>query len=167
MQHGEARLIASELLLELSSETSTLYFHGESMRPFLMEGDELMVAPVAWADIRIGDLITYRRAEKFPTRRVVWRSRDVLHLWCDNWPERRFYTVREDVLGRAVARKRAATWITHRDREWLAVRRAALVAYWRRFAIPISIKLARRAAMKIHRGTRIQRLRATARSDRS
>jgi hypothetical protein len=164
VQNGEARSIAGEILLELSSETRTLYFHGESMRPFLVEGDEVVVAPVVWADIRIGDLITYRRADYFPTRRVVRRSRNGLNLWCDNWPERQFYAARQDVLGRAVARKRAATWITHRDREWVAARRAALFAYWRRFAIPVSIKLARRAAMRIYGGTRTQ---PAARGDRS
>lgn len=137
------------------------------MRPFLVEGDELVVAPVAWTDIRIGDLITYRKAGKFPTRRVVRRSRNGLNLWCDNWPDRRFYVVRDDVLGRAVARRRAGAWITHRDREWVATRRTALVAYWRRFAVPVAIMLVRRAATKIYRGTRVQRPRAAARSDRS
>ena len=150
--HDQAlRLIAKELQLELSSEARTLYFHGESMRPFLVEGDAIVVAPVEWAQIRIGDVVTYRVEEKFPTRRVVRRSRNGLHLWCENWPERQFFAAREDVLGRAVARKRGDVWITCRDPEWSAARRAALSAYWRRYFIPVSVDAARRAALKLAR----------------
>ena len=150
--HDQAlRLIAKELQLELSSEARTLYFHGESMRPFLVEGDAIVVAPVEWAQIRIGDVVTYRVEEKFPTRRVVRRSRNGLHLWCENWPERQFFAAREDVLGRAVARKRGDAWITCRDPEWTAARRAALAAYWRRYVIPVSVDAARRAALKLAR----------------
>jgi hypothetical protein len=88
------------------------------MRPFLVEGDCVVVAAVVWDDIRVGDLITYRVQDKFPTRRVVGRSLQGLHLWCENWPERRFWTARDDVLGRAVARKRGETWIMSDHSEW-------------------------------------------------
>ena len=81
MRDQAVRLIARELQLELSSE---FYFHGESMRPFLVEGDAVVLTPVEWDEIRIGDVITYRAEEKFPTRRVVRRSRNGLFLWCEN-----------------------------------------------------------------------------------
>ena len=132
----EARRVARELQVELSSERRTLYFHGESMRPFLGEGDEVVVTPVAVEDIRLGDVVTYRYGDKFPTRRLVRRTPDHLEMWCENWPGRYFETRREDVLGLAVARKRDGKWITHRDREWRAARRSALLKYWWLVGVP-------------------------------
>ena len=151
MRDPAVRLIARELQLELSSEARTLYFHGESMRPFLVEGDAVVLTPVEWDEIRIGDVITYRAEEKFPTRRVVRRSRNGLFLWCENWPERQFFAAREDLLGRAVARRRGGAWITRRDPEWTAARRAALSAYWRRYAIALSVDAVQRAILKLGR----------------
>jgi hypothetical protein len=130
------RLLARELQVELSSQERTLYFHGESMRPFLGEGDEVVVRPVAFAEIRLGDVVTYRYNDKFPTRRLMWRTRDRLEMWCENWPGRYFETRREDILGLAVARKRDGKWITNKDAEWRAARRSALLKYWWLVGIP-------------------------------
>lgn len=132
----EARRIARELQVGLSSEQRTLYFHGESMRPFLGEGDEVVVTPVAFEDIRLGDVVTYRFGDKFPTRRLIRRTSDRVVMWCENWPDRYFETRREDILGLAIARKRDGTWITHRDWEWRAARRSALLKYWRLVGVP-------------------------------
>jgi hypothetical protein len=55
-------------------------------------------------------------AERF--RRDAWSGgREGLHLWCESWPERQFFAERENVLGRAVARRRDETWISRRDPE--------------------------------------------------
>ena len=132
----EARRIARELQVGLSTEERTLYFHGESMRPFLGEGDEVVVTPVAFEHIRLGDVVTYRYGDKFPTRRLMRRTGDRLEMWCENWPGRYFETRREDILGLATARKRDGRWITHRDREWRAARRSALVKYWWLVGVP-------------------------------
>jgi len=126
-------LTAKELQLKLSSAGRRLYFHGESMRPFLVEGDEVIVEPIAFEDIRIGDVVTYRFSDKFPTRRVVRKHEKGLDLWCENWPTRRFVCAPGDVLGLAVARGRGADWISRESAEWQAARRKALRA-WRRLA---------------------------------
>lgn len=144
------RLVAKELRLTLSSPTRTVRFHGESMRPFLGEGDRVVVEPVAWEAIRVGDIITYRFEEKFPTRRVVAIGDDRLELWCDNWPRLRFEARREDVLGRAVARRRAGeAWLRSTDEAWKHRTRRALAAYrrerWRRFRRRVRQGLSRRA----------------------
>jgi hypothetical protein len=133
---SEARRVAKELQLASSSEQRTLYFHGESMRPFLGEGDEVVVVPVALTDIRRGDVVTYRLGEKFPTRRFVRRLPDRLVMWCENWPDRLYETQPGDILGLAVARKRNGQWISHRDPEWKAARRSALFKYWRVVTLP-------------------------------
>lgn len=132
----KARLIARELQVERSSRDHTLYFHGESMRPFLAEGDQVVVRPVAFEAIRPGDVVTYRFKDKFPTRRLMWRTPERLEMWCENWPKRYFETRREDVLGVAVARKRDGQWITHRDPEWRLARWSALLKYWWLVGIP-------------------------------
>ena len=151
MRVPRALSVAKELQLELSSQARALYFHGESMRPFLVEGDEVVVEPVAWGEIRIGDVITYRYLDRFPTRRVVRRARSGLHLWCESWPERQFWAARENVLGRAVARRRGEKWIDEDDPEWRRARRAALIAYWRRYGLTGSADAARRAVRKLLR----------------
>jgi signal peptidase I len=118
----DTRLIAKELQLELSSTQRTLYFHGESMRPFLVEGDEVVVEPVEWDAIRPGDVITYRYLERFPTRRVMRKSAAELQLWCENWPDRSFQAGRDDILGRAVARRRGEEWLHITDLAWKSAR---------------------------------------------
>ncbi len=160
MKRQARKLIAQELQIELSSESRTLYFHGESMRPFLGEGDEMVVEPVKWKDIRTGDIVTCRFEDKYPTRRVVWKTRRGLHLWCENWPNRRFYAHRSDLLGRAVARERDGEWITRWDPEWKRARRAALASHRRKVVWPFIVGLARRAVAKAARVTGLRRRRA-------
>ena len=157
MQIDDVRLIAKELQLSFSSQTRALYFHGMSMHPFLVEGDEMVVVPVSCHDIHVGDVVTYRFEDKFPTRRVVWKTADHVRLWCDNWPQHRFEASREDVLGRAVARKRDGRWITLRDREWQAARRAALASYVRHVIVPDCLRLPRRIAGRVARRLGLRR----------
>ena len=141
-----ARLIARELQLGISSPHHTLHFHGESMRPLLIEGDEVVVEPVAWDRIRRGDIITYRYRDRFPTRRVIRKTDTGLELWCDNWPDRSFTAARGDVLGRAIARRRDWVWLTARDGEWARARRSALRRYLQLVVFPPLYLRARSAA---------------------
>jgi hypothetical protein len=160
MPSEDVRLVAKELQLSLASESRALYFHGTSMHPFLVEGDEVVVVPVDWREIRVGDVVTYRFEDKFPTRRVVWKSSQGVRLWCENWPRRRFGASRGDVLGRAVARKRDGEWITLRHPEWRAARRAALFSYLRRVILPYCVWTPRRMAGKLARRLGLRRPRA-------
>ena len=131
-----SRLIARELQLAISSPHRTLYFHGESMGPLLIEGDEVVVEPVEWDRIRLGDIVTYRYRDRFPTRRVIRKTETGLELWCDNWPDRSFTAARGDVLGRAIARRRDGVWLTVRDGEWARARRTALRRYLQLVVFP-------------------------------
>jgi hypothetical protein len=108
-------------------------FHGDSMRPFLEDGDRVIVEPVPWGEIRLGDLVTYRFEDKFPTRRVVHKGRRSLLAWCDNWPDLRFRVGREQVLGRAIARERAGARLQRGDGAWAAATERAFVIFrrWR------------------------------------
>jgi hypothetical protein len=135
----DTRLIAKELQLELSSPQRTLYFHGESMRPFLVEGDEVVVEPVDWDDIRLGDVITYRYLERFPTRRVMQKSADELLLWCENWPDRSFRAGRDEILGRVVARRRGDDWLRSTDPSWRVARFRARLRWRLRQLIRVDI----------------------------
>ncbi len=152
---GGPRLIAKELQLEVSSKQRTLYFHGESMRPFLVEGDEVVVEPVEWDSIRPGDVITYRYLDRFPTRRVVRKTGDGLLLWCENWPDRWFRAARGDVLGRAVARRRGRAWLAASDPAWKLARLSATLTWElrhiRRVVLPETLQRARRAPAKLLR----------------
>ena len=152
---GASRLIAKELQLERSSTERTLYFHGESMRPFLVEGDEVVVEPVTWSSIREGDVITYRHLDRFPTRRVVKKTDENLVLWCENWVDRIYHANREDVLGRATARRRGDDWLTASSLAWKRARLTAMLKWElrnaRRVVLPETIARARRAPGKVLR----------------
>jgi hypothetical protein len=149
------RLIAKELQLKASSKQRTLYFHGESMRPFLVEGDEVVVEPVAWDRIRLGDIITYRHLDRFPTRRVVRKTDEGLVLWCENWPDRIYRAAPDDVLGRAISRRRGNAWLAVSDLAWKFARLSAMLRWdfrhVRRVALPQIIRRARRAPKKLLR----------------
>jgi hypothetical protein len=126
VEDSRARLIAKELQFLRSSPTRPLYFHDSSMEPLLADGDEVAIEPVAWDEIGPGDIVTYRFEDKFPTRRVIAKRSDRLVLACDNWPLLRFEAYRDDVLGRAVGRCRAGSWLRATDSEWHRARRVAL-----------------------------------------
>jgi hypothetical protein len=107
-----------ELQVVRSYRLGPVSFHGNSMRPFIEDGDELVVAPIPWESIRVGDIVTYRLEAMFPTCRVVARSADELLLRADNWPRSRYRIRREDVLGRVVSRRRAGRALHHSDWRW-------------------------------------------------
>jgi Peptidase S24-like len=130
MEPIRALRVAKELQLLHSDPSRTLYFHGESMRPFFREGDQLTVAPVHWDEIRLGDVIAYRSGDQFPARRVVRKLKAALQLWCDNWPDRRFEAARSDVLGRVVARDRRGSRLTFRQTAWKRAARRALLQFY-------------------------------------
>jgi hypothetical protein len=129
MDAARARSLAERLRVVGSSDHHTLYFHGDSMRPFLREGDGLVVRPVAWDEIRIGDVVAYRAGDRLPARRVVWKGARHLVLWCEGWPARRFRAARADVLGVVVARARDGSRLDHRQPPWRQATRRALARF--------------------------------------
>lgn len=114
-------ILAQEIRLRRSADWGAVYFHGKTMLPFLQEGDLLVVVPVAWGQLRVGDVVTYRDDDKFPTRRIVWidRRREVAIIMGDSIPDRRRYRVpRSEVLGRVVSRERAGRTIGRHHPIW-------------------------------------------------
>ncbi len=153
MDESRKRAASKELQLLHSRALGPVLFHGNSMLPFLRDGDELIVVPVPWDAIRPGDIVTYRLAEKFPTYRVRKKLRDGLVLKPDNWtaPVR---VPREDVLGRVVERRRHGEVLRHTDPGWRAIARRVR---WRDRLLGMRASLrslARRAAMRITRPRR-------------
>jgi MoaA/NifB/PqqE/SkfB family radical SAM enzyme len=120
-----AALVARELQLEHSTKLGSVLFHGNSMLPFLRDGDELIVQPVAWESIRVGDIVTYRLDDRFPTCRVARRDGDKLVLRADNRPAS-FQVWRQDVLGQVVSRTRGGRILRATDWEWRAATLARL-----------------------------------------
>ena len=117
----QVRVAVQELRLRRSADMGPVYFHGRTMTPFMVEGDLVIVEPVNWDAIRVGDVITYRFEDKFPTRRVVRidRRAGTLILRGDSipgWPD--FHVRREDVLGRAAVRVRNGAQLNRHDLAW-------------------------------------------------
>jgi Fe-coproporphyrin III synthase len=133
-------LDVKELQLHGSAALGTVQFHGNSMLPFLRDGDGLVVTPVGWDKIRVGDVITYRLDDRFPTGRVVRTLSDKLLLRVDNWPGRSFQVWPEDVLGKVVLRVRGG----HELREGTAAWKTRTLAAIARYRLGVAFYHARR-----------------------
>jgi signal peptidase I len=130
MNSETAKNVAQELQL-LHAPRTDVMFHGLSMEPLLQEGDRVILEPVSFDEIQIGDIITYRYQDKYPTRRVVARKHGDLVLWCDNWPRLRFRAAAADVLGRVIARTRRGERLHHHSEQWQLQTGQSLRAYRR------------------------------------
>ena len=112
------------------------YFHGLTMLPLLREGDHVETASVLAEDVRVGDVITYRFEDKFPTRRVIAidRERRTLLIMGDSIRSRREFAVPfDDVLARVVRRRRDGVWMGRESLVWrLQTRRILVREYTRR-----------------------------------
>ena len=118
MDKNKITLTAKELRLQKSAALGPVFFHGNSMLPFLADGDELISIPVVWGDIKAGDIITYRLEDKFPTYRVIQKHRDKLILKADDWPEL-IEVEAGDVLGKVIERRRGGSALKSGDLSWI------------------------------------------------
>jgi hypothetical protein len=102
------------------------------MLPLLREGDEVVVEPVTPAELRVGDVVTYRDADKFPTRRIVAIHEDgqsLVIIGDSVRPRRTWLVPTDDVLGRVVRRGREGTWMTTRHWRWQWQRHKVVLRY--------------------------------------
>jgi signal peptidase I len=91
------------------------------MQPHLVEGDYVVTEPITASDVRLGDVVTYRFEDRFPTRRVVKRDEDsrIFIFMGDSIPGRLEYVVPfDDVLARVVRRRRGDAWLATTDLAW-------------------------------------------------
>ena len=118
---SEARRLAAMELQLAQAARQPAWFHGLTMLPLLREGDQVQVEPITHRDVRIGDVVTYRFEDKFPTRRVVAvdRARRRFVIMGDSVPGRREYLVPfDDVLARVVRRRRDGAWLATTSFAW-------------------------------------------------
>ncbi|MFT4848783.1 MAG: signal peptidase I [Sediminicola sp.] len=122
--------ITAQKLQLLNAPKTDVMFHGLSMEPILCEGDRVVSEEVKFKDIRVGDIITSYFEDKYPTRRVVFKNKKYLTVWCENRPNRGIVDVQpHEVLGRVIARKRGEQLLTNTDAEWLELANNALQKY--------------------------------------
>jgi hypothetical protein len=134
----ELRIAAMELQLQ-RSHVVPAYFHGYLMLPLLTEGDEVEVELISGADIKVGDVVTYRDADRFPTRRVmeIRRGERIVVIMGDSIRPRRVWLVDvDDVIARLVRRRRDGTWMTTRHWRW-RLQRSRRVWRYRVAASPV------------------------------
>ncbi len=122
--------IAAQKLQLLNAPKMDVMFHGFSMEPLLAEGDRVESEEVKFQDIRVGDVITSYYLDRYPTRRVIYKSETHITVWCENRPNRGIVDVQpHEVLGRVVSRKRGNDVLTNTDAEWLRLANNALSKY--------------------------------------
>lgn len=135
----EVLWIVRELQLELST-SKPVFFHGRSMLPLLRDGDYLEILRVNTGDIRVGDIVTYRDTDEFPTRRVIGIDADLgqFRIQADHKPARVFRVPAAEILGRVEARVRDGRRL-HRESlrwrwtAWKLPLRKRTRRIWRRF----------------------------------
>ena len=128
MRKEKIEIIAKELQIENSEKIGTVIFHGNTMFPFLKDGDEVVMIPIQWEEIRIGDIIIYRLEDKFPTYRVIKKIQNGLVLKADNWNN--IVSVwKDDVLGRIVRRKRGNFLLSCNHWRWIFYSKRAIYKY--------------------------------------
>lgn len=116
-----AREIAVRELQLADSTRRPVYFHGRTMMPLLYEGDEVETTPLSGDEVRVGDVVTYRYEDKFPTRRVmvVDRTARQLVIMGDSIPAGREFVVDfDDVLARVTRRRRDGAWLSTTNWRW-------------------------------------------------
>jgi hypothetical protein len=136
-----ARVAAHELRLARADGTRS-YFHGLTMQPHLVEGDLVQTEPVTAAEVRLGDVVTYRFEDKFPTRRVVRRheAAGTFTFMGDSIPGFRAYVVPyEDVLARVVGRERDGEWLAATGLRWRAQTSKVRLRLWLRWSPVVAV----------------------------
>lgn len=128
---AETAFDAARELQLLGGERTEVVFHGTSMDPLLFEGDRVLVEKVRYDDIEVGDIVTYRHLDRYPTRRVVAIRPDQVTFWCDAWPNELFRATPDAVLGRAIGRIRNGYRLDATDAEWTVRRDRALRTFRR------------------------------------
>ena len=109
------------------------------MLPLLRDGDRLEIVPVSAEEIRVGDIVTYRDKDEFPTRRVVGfgsAQREFL-IRADHSPGKVFRVPADEILGRMEARMRGGKRLRRgslhwRWATWSALHRRQVLRIWRR-----------------------------------
>ena len=81
MDSAVARRIARELALVNSRAVGPHVFHGKTMLPFLVDGDEVEIEPVGFDQIEPGDVVTYRDQQYFPTRPAAVTTLPLPSFW--------------------------------------------------------------------------------------
>ena len=108
------------------------YFHGYLMLPLLREGDEVVVEPIDAGALRVGDVVTYRGGDKFPTRRIMAfdpGSASMVIMGDSVRPRRTWLVPTDDVLGRVVWRRRDGRWMTTKHWRWRWQRHKVVLRY--------------------------------------
>ena len=130
-RRDRVRVAAMELQLARST-LEPAYFHGLLMLPLLREGDEVVVEAITWAQVRAGDIVTYRDRDLFPTRRVMkidHRQRTFVVMGDSVRPRREWIVPFDDVIGRVVRRRRACRWSATSSLRWRYHRMRVLTRY--------------------------------------
>lgn len=101
------------------------------MLPLLADGDRLEIVQVRIGEIRMGDIVTYRDRDKYPTRRVVGfdAARSEFLIQADYKPATVFRVPSAAILGRVEARIRGSKRLARTSLRW---RCAAWIAPYRK-----------------------------------
>lgn len=105
---------AEALALELLERGETIHFtaRGQSMKPFVRDGDQVRVDPNERP--RVGDLVLLRQGDFGVVHRVVARLGARLLIKGDNLPRADGWFARTDLLGVVTAIQREGRWVPAR-----------------------------------------------------
>jgi len=113
------------------------------MKPLINPGDQLIIKPVVFSQIRIAEIVVFKDRKRYICHRVLWRTEIKLHVKGDNSSEFDPPIERPQLLGKLFATKSTRGVIRFDSRKSLAVRYYYWLCSWLVFLIPaIGYKLA-------------------------
>jgi len=128
LPHQSVRALAKQIQLEQSAVLGPVEYHSHMMHPFIQDRDLLVAEPITFEQVRVGDIVTYREKEKFPTWRVIRKESDRLILRPDNYWVL-YVAAPHEVLSKVVERRRGGQRLRAEQWQWKAYARWVLLRH--------------------------------------
>ena len=104
-----------------SGKRLSLRVNGQSMAPFLLPGDDVVVEGVTMDGLSLGDLIVVKREEDLVTHRLVGMGEDAWYVKGDNFWRLDPLVKSQSIIGKVVAVERDGHEIELNDQYWKRV----------------------------------------------
>ncbi|TAJ15533.1 hypothetical protein DMA11_01175 [Marinilabiliaceae bacterium JC017] len=84
---------------------------GNSMFPFLRQGDVLLVDPVSLREVQVGQIVVFKDCRKIIAHRLISKNQDSFLCKGDGLFKNDLWMREKSLLGVVIARKRKNSWL--------------------------------------------------------
>lgn len=112
--------------------------YGESMKPLINPGDQLVIKPVAISSVMVGEIVVFKKKSKYISHRVLWRYKNKLHVKGDNSREFDSPIGPHQLLGKLISTKSSRGVIKFNSKKSLKMRYYYWLCSWIVFLLPVT-----------------------------